>query len=131
VAFNPECFVTGAIVPGVCDAPTEATYTVALVDMSTSGYSTTVPDSARYVELLLVNDTAANIYGAGAPVLSLRGGAGAVPQLIRDYTTGICVPPYPAPIGGYPNGRDIDDPPTVDVDTTVACDAVLQFFLEL
>lgn len=130
MAFIPAPLVTGAIVPGVCDAPTEPTYSVVLNDLTSSGQDVGVPDAARYVDLALTNSTAAPLYGAGAPILSLRAGDFGVPQLIRDYSTGVCIPPYPAAIGGFNAQATPTTGPLAHVDTDVTCDALLTFYLE-
>jgi hypothetical protein len=128
MAFGPSVIVAGAIVQGVCDSPAEPTYT-ALVIVPVTGVNVDVPDGARYVQLELVNADAAVIYGAGAPVLSLRGGDLSIPQLVRDYTTGIYCPPTPGSVGPFPT--DGDPLPYVELDTTVECRAALTFYLEL
>lgn len=132
-AFVPPSLVTGAIVPGVCDFPTEPTYTVMLTELTSAGQAVNVPAAARYMDLCLSQSTLS--YGAGAPILNVRASNSddrGVPQLVRDYTTGVCIPPYPAPLNGFSAATtDAGTVPQCFVDTDVTCTCLLQFFLEL
>jgi hypothetical protein len=132
-AFVPPSLVTAAIVPGVCDFPTEPTYTVVLTGLTSAGQAVNVPAAARYMDACVSQTTL--VYGASAPILNVRAANSddrGVPQLVRDYTTGVCIPPYPAPLGGFSCATtDAGTVPQVFVDTDVTCSVLLQFFLEL
>jgi hypothetical protein len=127
-AFLPALSIGGAITAGTHPSPTVPTYTwrdEALATDATVG----VPARARTVDCWIGNTTGAAIYGSGAPVLSLLQNA-CQPQLIRDYSLGVWAPPYPAPC--VPGGEvDTTVFRKVDLFTTVACEAVVQFQLEL
>jgi hypothetical protein len=131
MAFGPAVTVGGAIVEGVCDAPAEPTYSVITI-VPTSSVDVPIPDGARYFDVNLYNDTTTIIYGSGAPILWGGGGGGgyyAVPQLVRDYTTGVFMPPYPGALAGFPT--DGSPLPEVTLDTNVECRAIVIFYLEM
>lgn len=131
-AFVPPSLVTAAIVPGVCDFPTEPTYTVLFTALTSAGQAFNVPAAARYLDACVTETTLT--YGTGAPVLNVRGSNSddrGIPLVVRDYSTGIFIPPYPAPISGFSNATDdAGSAPSAFADTNVTCNALVTFFLE-
>lgn len=126
----PAMNVSACLATGYHPAPSTPTYTMVNYAAPTTGWTITIPNRAKFVDLWAANaSTSANLYGAGAPVLSLIG-TRVQSQLIRDLTTGIWAPPYPVGCfaAGYTDGETYR---TVVVDTTVICAAVVQFQLEL
>lgn len=123
----PAFSIGGALIAGRYPNPTIPTYTwVSALNLDDQVY---VPARARFVDLWLANGTTTNVYGTGAPVLSLLTD-GAQAQLIRDYNLGVWAPPFPVPLitaGALDGSFDRE----MYVKTTVACTAVVQFELAL
>lgn len=122
----PPIQIAGSLVPGIHPAPAEPTFTVQHGTLTTSGYETQVPDRARFVDLWLPSSGNTLKYGTGAPILFATGDK-IFPQIVRDYTTGIYAPPYRSAMAIQSSNAEAG----VTIDTTVACEAVLQFVLEL
>jgi hypothetical protein len=113
--------VDGAFCEGSVSCGSRPTYTVRVPLLAAVGVVTQIPDKARYLDAWAY----VTALGAGKPVLSVydtgAGGSG-VPSLVRDYTTGIWAPPYPAACF-QPRG-------SVTVISTVDCTAYVQFELD-
>lgn len=124
-SFAPPCLVQGCLSPGRHPTPSTPTYTFRRYELTSAGVEVDIPANARWVDCWVENSTAANLYGAGAPVLSLRGSNA---QLIRDYTTGIWAPPFVQALAGmYWDGSEVDP---LTLDTNVTCTGVVQFIVE-
>lgn len=122
--FNAGTFVVpvqveATISAGSAPCGSRPTYTVYMPLSANSADSTKVPDKARTVDAWVY----AVALGAGKPVLSVYDpGLSGFPSLVRDYTTGIWAPPYPAPCFG--SGSNIT------MISTVACSAFIQWELD-
>lgn len=129
-ATLPALSIRGALVAGVHPAPSQPTYTWRNESQGVVAGVVAVPARARRVDLWAANSPAVNIYGAGAPVLSLVGDP-SQGQLIRDYALGVWAPPYPmaTQMGGSFDGTDFYR--FLQVLSTVTTEAVVQFELEL
>lgn len=122
--FNAGTFtVPFAVEATLCEGSTPCgsrpTYTVYAPLTAATPDTTRVPDKARTVDAWVY----AVALGAGKPVLSIYdAGLSGFPSLVRDYTSGVWAPPYPAPC--FSSGSNIT------MVSTVTCSAWVQFELD-
>ena len=129
--FAPAVNITGSIAPGIHIEPTLPTYTHVIGQALANNPSPVwMPDNARDIDLWASSPTSR--YGAGAPVITMHDGGGGTyvngaAQMVRDYITGVFLPPCAARAwGSVPPGGS----PFL-VTSTVACGVVVQFTLDL
>jgi len=113
--------VDAAFCQGAVPCGSRPTYTVYVPLTAATPATTRIPDKARYYDAWVY----VTGLGAGQPVLSVYdsgGGSSGPPSIIRDYTTGIWAPPYPASCF---QSRGI-----LTLVSTVTCKAWIQFDLD-
>ncbi len=119
--WSPAITVFGAIAEGVHLGSSRPTYTI--VGQQNITLNIDVPDNAREVDCYLVNlDPQATTPPAVVLTLSPDTRVG-LPFLVRDYSTGVWTPPYPAQVNG--SGQEFT------LTASEECGVAVQFTLEL